>query len=518
MEKMNFGTLFTSWIAMLHEGAMTRFIISGLTRAIQLLFSIRQGDPIAMLLYIIYVEPLLQALEKRMKGLKVTGFGKSLEAYCDDINVITDNIADFDVVEKVIGKFEKVSGAILSRNRKCKVIGFGNWGAKEDWPLDWVRPVKSEKIFGIFISDSYNEILELNWNYRFKKFSNIVYSWSNRILDTLQQRVEVIRIFGLSRVYYVAAVLPMKPEVVKKFESLMGKYLWTFSGKVLRVAIDEMKNKKMEGGLNLPCLASMADSLLFSQLCRLIKSGEKKSLEHAFYWLGDILESLAPNLNLGQHRAAETPEYFNYIADLVAEMMTSEKVSANTVKTLTNKIVYAEMTSTLPPPKVVMEGNRDYSIAWRRLHSHVVDYKAKDVLFLLLHNKLPVKERLFRIGLRHDPYCIKCAGAEVHDVLHFFCSCEAVSNTWSWVKRQVVQWGQMGAGIDDWEIINLSFANSCHDTEIVWLLSLYVLYVWEMAQVKKLEVKLDKFFGFLTFKYKMHQATSSNQLKNLHYI
>ena len=43
-------------------------------------------------------------------------------------------------------------------------------------------------------------------------------------------------------------------------------------------------------------------------------------------------------------------------------------------------------------------------------------------------------------------------------------------------------------------------------------------YVWEMVQVKKLEVKLDKFFGFLTFKYKMHQATSSIQLKNLHYI
>ena len=84
--------------------------------------TIRQGDPIAMLLYIIYVEPLLQALEKRMKGLKVTGIGKSLEAYCDDINVITDSLADFDVVDNVIGKFEKVSGAILSRNKKCKVI------------------------------------------------------------------------------------------------------------------------------------------------------------------------------------------------------------------------------------------------------------------------------------------------------------------------------------------------------------------------------------------------------------
>ena len=87
-------------------------------------------------------------------------------------------------------------------------------------------------------------MLDLNWNYRFKKFSNMMYSWSHRVLDTLQQRVEAIRLFGLSRVYYVAAILPMKKEVVKKFESLMGKYLWNFSGRILRVAIEEMKNKK----------------------------------------------------------------------------------------------------------------------------------------------------------------------------------------------------------------------------------------------------------------------------------
>ena len=53
------------------------------------------------------------------------------------------------------------------------------------------------------------------------------------MLDTLQQRVEVIRVFGLSRVYYVASILPVKPEVVKKFESLIGKYLWNFSGRML---------------------------------------------------------------------------------------------------------------------------------------------------------------------------------------------------------------------------------------------------------------------------------------------
>ena len=77
--------------------------------------------------------------------------------------------------------------------------------------------------------------------------------------------------------------------------------------------------------------------------------------------------------------------------------------------------------------------------------------------------------------------------------------------------------GRMGAGVTDWELVNLFFVNSSHDTEIVWLLSSYVLYVWEMVYDKKVEVKLDKFFGFLTFKYKIHQATSPDQPLNLHY-
>ena len=121
--------------------------------------------------------------------------------------------------------------------------------------------------------------------------------------------------------------------------------------------------------------------------------------------------------------------------------------------------------------------------------------------------------------MKHDPYCLRCVGAEVSDIVHFFCSCVAVCNTWSWLKRQVVQLGQMNAGVEDEEIVNLCFVSCSNETEIVWMVSSYVQYVWEMVHIKKLhEVKLDKFFGFLTFKYKMHQTISPDQLKNLHYI
>ena len=79
--------------------------------------------------------------------------------------------------------------------------------------------------------------------------------------------------------------------------------------------------------------------------------------------------------------------------------------------------------------------------------------------------------------------------------------------------------GNMGASVDDWDLVNLLFVmNSSRESEVIWLLSSYVLYVWEMVHVKKVEIKLEKFFGFLTFKYKMHQVTSPDHVINLHYI
>ena len=108
-------------------------------------------------------------------------------------------------------------------------------------------------------------------------------------------------------------------------------------------------------------------------------------------------------------------------------MIVTDTLTGVNIKSLTNKAVYAEMTYTFPPPKVVRESERDYGIVWTRLHSDVVEYRARDILYLMLHNKLPIQERMFRIRLRPDSYCKYCEGAEIADVEHFFCSCEKIA-------------------------------------------------------------------------------------------
>ena len=146
MKKMGFGSVFCKWINMLHENAQTKFLLRRMSKAIKISFSIRQGDPIAMLLYILYVEPLLVLIENRIHGLKlmniragISNIDQGVEAYCDDVNILTDDINDFNIVDRTVTEFEEVSGAILSRNNKCKVLGLGKWKNKKNWPLQYLQ-------------------------------------------------------------------------------------------------------------------------------------------------------------------------------------------------------------------------------------------------------------------------------------------------------------------------------------------------------------------------------------------
>ena len=88
-------------------------------------------------------------------------------------------------------------------------------------------------------------------------------------------------------------------------------------------------------------------------------------------------------------------------------------------------------------------------------------------MYLLLHNKLPVPERLFRIRLRNDPYCQTCIGAEVADVEHFFCVCEKVRRVWEWVKNEVMKHMGQQQDVTDWELLNTFLPSSAYDQENV---------------------------------------------------
>ena len=158
----------------------------------------------------------------------------------------------------------------------------------------------------------------------------------------------------------------------------------------------------------------------------------------------------------------------------------SEKLSASTLSTLTNKMIYCDLSS-FPVHKIVREAAVDYEPVWKRLHSQVVGPEVRDILFLLIHNKLPVPERLFRIGLKQDPYSQFCEGAEVADLEHFFCSCVRIRQSWSWMR--ILGLCDQGLMSSNWELVNLFLPSTQSEQEIVWLIGNFESYVWNSSGI-----------------------------------
>ncbi|MCP3679995.1 MAG: hypothetical protein GY782_06940, partial [Gammaproteobacteria bacterium] len=71
MRAMNIPEVFISWVLLLHDGATTRLLLDFISGPIDLTFSVRQGDPIAMILFLIYVGPLLLRMEEETKGVSL---------------------------------------------------------------------------------------------------------------------------------------------------------------------------------------------------------------------------------------------------------------------------------------------------------------------------------------------------------------------------------------------------------------------------------------------------------------
>ena len=167
-----------------------------------------------MLLYVIYVEPFLLLLERKLSGLvflrprpssHLQEFKQVSEAFCDDINLIISNDVDFHMVGEAVIEFEKVSGAILSRNKKCLVLGLGSWRNRNNWILDFLQPVREIKVFGIWIMNNYRKLLSTNWNRRIESLRKTIYSWTGRYFRTIKQKITVLNSFALSRIWYIAS-------------------------------------------------------------------------------------------------------------------------------------------------------------------------------------------------------------------------------------------------------------------------------------------------------------------------
>ena len=185
--------------------------------------------------------------------------------------------------------------------------------------------------------------------------------------------------------------------------------------------------------------------------------------------------------------------------------MISNVLTSASMKDLLNKHIYKSFAD-FPVPKIVRDALSDveHRIAWKRLHSIYVGIEARDIMFLLIHNKLPTAERMFRIGVKNDPYCIYCQDeAVVGDVEHLFSNCVKTEAAWILVRTMLIDMSSSSAFMySNFELLNLLPMAKENEGEMVWLVSNFVRYVWDTVQLGGDEANTEKVLKHLKRRFK----------------
>ena len=300
----------------------------------------------------------------------------------------------------------------------------------------------------------------------------------------------------------------MSKTICQKLERMAGKFVWSYSGKVLRIANSDLKLPLNRGGLNFPCIQTMSKSLQLNNTFKLLKFGDSRSVGHVWHWIGECLSEFVPDLPAVPN--ANVPPYFESLAHLVSDARIAEVISPTNWKNASNKLIYQKHVNKFPPSKTEVDFGATLTDTWKNINFLFLGTPEHEVAYLLIHNKLQTRERLFRIRMAQDPYCLHCLEiygvAVIEDREHAFCSCLRVLHVWNLIKK--IMRNLLHVQIlprADLDYLLLKFSGSCRQ-KLTWLITSYVSKIWDLSQREDTgNVKEEQLFGFLRFKYRLNR-------------
>ena len=98
----------------------------------------------------------------------------------------------------------------------------------------------------------------------------------------------------------------------------------------------------------------------------------------------------------------------------------AEIISRKLKKVYANQL-YKNFTTSFPPPKVVFKYEADWDQVWVRLQSPVLGLMVRELLFMVIHNIMNNKDKMFKFNMTASPNCS---------------SCKVVREAWFWLRQR----------------------------------------------------------------------------------
>ena len=191
-----------------------------------------------------------------------------------------------------------------------------------------------------------------------------------------------------------------------------------------------------------------------------------------------------------------------YIEALFTEAKDSERFDVTKVEEATTKSLYISFTETMPPPKVELRyPERDWRRSWKRSVAGVLGKVARNILFLLLHDRVATRERGHRLmpGRYESLTCPRC-WQDIETQIHRYATCSFVQEAWGTLRFFIDRLEPGLVTISDKSLLHLDYPGVVRGDTILWLLGSYLEYVEQEVVLQGRRVSSDGLLGFFKLK------------------
>lgn len=276
LKKMAFPENLVNLIHNMIKDSFTRFIVNGsLTDPVSLGRGFKQGDPLSPLLFNFAIEPLARAFIKYLPDISPI---PRILGYADDLLICRTLPSDTAQCIDIFRWTEHGLG-LRTNHTKCVTIPDTIGHLKDSH----VYPVAKEPVrylgFMLSITGLHDDL-----NNQIKKAAAVLQSWRRDRYISIRAKALILKIFGLSVVWYHMSLLPVTAPQCKTLENMQNWFMWDKSGEPFNFDKSYPNNKMSKqrmirpltkGGIQLFCYPERAIALKCRVFRRMLINGEE---------------------------------------------------------------------------------------------------------------------------------------------------------------------------------------------------------------------------------------------------
>ena len=281
LEVMGFGSIFCGWVKGLFQNAAARVQVNGeVSGPFPITRSVRQGCPLAPLLFALATEPLIRSLFKAhqeglVSGVRIGNSHLLTKMFADDTVLFLE--ASEDKVKKAWDLLEEYcngSGQLINKH-KTKAIWL-SYKQQPEWSLQWGWEwVPAHTVLGYLgCPTGFGVAQSTKDEWLVEQVRVKLGKWTGRFLSMSGRVIVVNHIIGGMMNFYLGT-WSLSKAAIARVNRLLGDFVWgKEGGKGIRVGWKWCALPKACGGLGVPNISAKGKALAAKWVLKALDSLE----------------------------------------------------------------------------------------------------------------------------------------------------------------------------------------------------------------------------------------------------